>query len=776
MADDDVIVQVTPDGNRHDDGLDATPNKQQTGGVGQTSSATTASSSTSTNNSKNEDEWKKKYKQNELKKQKQKAQYAKKDEYQNDKYLNIKYSLVDEQNSHTKDLFGNNRGIIFSNGTTMKISCFFGNKILEGEKMFKQAILPLEYPGFISNIVLVDCLDKIGMSGYVDIDNTSGFLDFILERYNIFYFVINITQYSGDLSIKYQPYVFDIQRIENLSKQISDGKRYLRLHLVDLITNILNTHSIASFIKFQGGKISHIENYKQLFTKILNYVKRYIKINCNNTLEFKKDILFNQGLVIKDNKKGTKTILNGNDTEKDKFTNLIKYSFNKISKNATISQAMNVFLQDAVTSMKLDDGLRQIFSSVGDVLIPFFFKQQYSITSVPSYLKLWADEKVDNTQKGNSESSTNSQTSGNGNANTVENKDNSSKEGVAVEVDDSDKTAQPATVAEQPSDDATTKQPQVSQEGLDSTDEKKWNDEVVDTLQGLKIGSRSADGGVDKTKMFPVGQTVLPVYGGKSNFLLLRNITMRDIYMPFHLAFHDTGILGGARWISQGVNIDKEDQPVVYGKLSLQPIEKFSFRPININMMSKRWKNVIFLSAQSGSAGTNCGLVFFDWFYKYYRKVFLNSSLLPTDGQENIPNVIPSFYLYSLYNKIGYAQDGSGDTFNGLFDEYNAYTFALESGDSKNEALRQMGKNITSFVLSNDEYSFQLQGNLLRRPNEIMKMQFNNLLSKSSSTFNSFNNLSGDSTTYLYVKQVNHVFSGSDYTNSIFCRKICEKI
>mgnify|MGYP003306719000 FL=1 len=57
---------------------------------------------------------------------------------------------------------------------------------------------------------------------------------------------------------------------------------------------------------------------------------------------------------------------------------LIRCSFNKIDKNASIWEAMNVFLTDCVTSIKMTEELKQAFQDVGNVLIPFFFKEEYS--------------------------------------------------------------------------------------------------------------------------------------------------------------------------------------------------------------------------------------------------------------------------------------------------------------------------------------------------------------------------------------------------------------
>jgi hypothetical protein len=87
-----------------------------------------------------------------------------------------------------------------------------------------------------------------------------------------------------------------------------------------------------------------------------------------------------------------------------------------------------------------------------------------------------------------------------------------------------------------------------------------------------------------------------------------------------------------------------------------------------------------------------------------------------------VSNVIPDYYLFSLKYGIGHSTNGNDETFDNLFDSYNSYTVSLNTNDTANEALREMGKNLTSLVLLNDTYNFSLNGNLLRRPNEIMRL------------------------------------------------------
>ena len=87
-----------------------------------------------------------------------------------------------------------------------------------------------------------------------------------------------------------------------------------------------------------------------------------------------------------------------------------------------------------------------------------------------------------------------------------------------------------------------------------------------------------------------------------------------------------------------------------------------------------------------------------------------------------------------------------------------------------------MGKNIASLVLLNDSYSFTLKGNILRRPNEIMRLNIGDLYNGGDSQLNIFSNLSGDNSLYVYVKKVSHIFRGSEYVNGIVASKICESL
>jgi hypothetical protein len=102
----------------------------------------------------------------------------------------------------------------------------------------------------------------------------------------------------------------------------------LRIWLVDIITSILKNHSIASVIKFNKGLTSS-DSYKDVFTKIMEYVRNYIKVNTNNKYEFHKPLLYQSNMYC------FGTAKNGYDVGAS-MGDLIKASFKRISKNASI--------------------------------------------------------------------------------------------------------------------------------------------------------------------------------------------------------------------------------------------------------------------------------------------------------------------------------------------------------------------------------------------------------------------------------------------------------
>ena len=113
---------------------------------------------------------------------------------------------------------------------------------------------------------MVDDINQIGLKGYFEVDNKGSFLDMFLGRHNNYYLVLNITKYVDNTlgketpQIKYEPYIFDIDYVVNVSSPNKEEK-ILKIWVVDVVTSILRTHSIASVIKFNKD-ITNSTSYK----------------------------------------------------------------------------------------------------------------------------------------------------------------------------------------------------------------------------------------------------------------------------------------------------------------------------------------------------------------------------------------------------------------------------------------------------------------------------------------------------------------------------------
>ena len=104
----------------------------------------------------------------------------------------------------------------------------------------------------------------------------------------------------------------------------------------------------------------------------------------------------------------------------------------------------------------------------------------------------------------------------------------------------------------------------------------------------------------------------------------------------------------------------------------------------------------------------------------------------------------------------------------------NSFSVHTETEDSLNEALRVVGKNICMFLLGNESYQFRIRGNMLRRPNEIIKFVYGGLSKDTQQTLSAFLNLGLCEYSYLYVKRIGHYFRGKDYWNDVSTCKIAE--
>lgn len=108
----------------------------------------------------------------------------------------------------------------FSNGDSMNITIFFAPRyVVDEKKRFdKDELLFVDYNERVKRFVIEDDIERFGWAGFLDFVNTGEVYNYILDRINCYYLIINITSYLGDgKRIKYEPYICDVIGVENLS-------------------------------------------------------------------------------------------------------------------------------------------------------------------------------------------------------------------------------------------------------------------------------------------------------------------------------------------------------------------------------------------------------------------------------------------------------------------------------------------------------------------------------------------------------------------------------
>lgn len=541
-----------------------------------------------------------------------------------------------------------------SNGQKLKITAMFVPKYMEYEQLIKtENVIFLKYNENIESISLDDSIGNFGMGANVVIFNDGGMYDMILQRYNCFYFVLTFTIVGDEgQSIKLEPYVFDVENVIQLPTK-TDKERKLRINLVDLMTSIAKQHSIASVIKCYPNIVKET-SYKQVFADILGYMKKYMKTN----------------FLFKSDYKKTARFMN----ESTDFSSLVSASFRRIPRSASIFEAMNYLMRDAATAIKTPSELEKDFATIGDVSLPFFFRDEYPDNDA-IYMRLWdnfnPNEKLD------------------------KNASRQAKENYNIS-----------------------------------------NFQLVDTQ-----------------------------YSGASVYIQ-RDIMFRDMYMPFGLAFNDKQKavfeIFNPQVDSYG-NLTGDD--LNYGVLlsyTKAQITDLVETPMDLDLVSKKWKNYIIMC--SGAKNNNSVLIYFSWMYYWYVQIMLN-------GLSNniVSNITPDFFMRqksTFVNKAAYD----------AYQEANAIVVQAVTEDPVCEALREIGKNIASFILLNEEYKFSVEGNILRRPNEIIKLNKNNIDWESNSSQQFTTDLAGNNSVLLYVTSVQHIFQGASYTNTIHANKIYENV
>ena len=245
-----------------------------------------------------------------------------------------------------------------------------------------------------------------------------------------------------------------------------------------------------------------------------------------------------------------------------------------------------------------------------------------------------------------------------------------------------------------------------------------------------------------------------------NSFYLYRPITFRNFYMPFSYGFKDDkGV------IAESFSVTNEDNPsdtLTINGTNPIPIDGFESISANMNLVSKRWKNISFISQNANNGSSR--LVYFKWFYEFFNQIFLNGKL--DDPSAKVSNVLPPFFLAQLENpEISYDKDLA---------ERNSNIILIRNENPIKEILMQIGKSIASLVALNNSYSFTTQGNMLRRPNEIIELYMPNDGNEDSPT-PIRTDFAMSKSVMLYVTAVIHSWSGTNFKDKVVCNRIYEK-
>lgn len=588
---------------------------------------------------------------------------------QSEKYFNIELAALDADDDNN---------ITDTNVGSTKISIILVPRWGD-EFSKKESCIFLKYNQDVPSFYIEDDLNSIGVNGYIDVINMTSHLDLFLGKLEDYFVVINLTEYTVKDGnpvpvFKYEPYVFVATSVDTLTPIDSENK-VLRIKLESYITNILKTHAFGDLL-IKKPQILKCLNYKDFFVQVLDYCKDFIKINMRDSYSYLKEVLYTSDMTLGGG------IYNGNDGGND-LSKLLINSAQKIKPDDSIYQAMVQMMKDCCTTLKTPASFSNNNQIIGDVLIPFFFKEEYGDVW-GLYHDIWGG------------------------------------------------TGSVAT----------------STAAIQNGGGRMLNDSVLV---------------LNKDQKCP---------------LILRNITMRDIYMPCHVSFS----VQNQCCIYETINPDTPENEKNFIPLNgtyNYEIAGIQYIPISTPLLKKLKKNILFLDGnQGGGAGCSAALVFYSWIFDYYQNVFLKTDLTKSNkdiSEYRIPNFAPSFLITSRQYGINHAKSG-GNAFENKFDEINSYIICTETEDSLNECLRVVGKNIAAFLLGNEAYNFRIRGNLLRRPNEILKFGYrgNSGETQQSLTMNTSIALSGF--TFLYVKKVGHLFRGKEYWNDIVGCKIAEII
>ena len=252
-----------------------------------------------------------------------------------------------------------------------------------------------------------------------------------------------------------------------------------------------------------------------------------------------------------------------------------------------------------------------------------------------------------------------------------------------------------------------------------------------------------------------------------------RNWYLKHLQMPFQLAF-DAENPRIYETINPKLNEDRtiSDEELIFNPLNgytMSTLNDVVEIPIDQEMSGLLWKNISIMS--DGAEGSSNALLYFNWIYEYYKYAYLNqqnSFLRKKLNKMPIPPVDPYFLKLERLNLTGGDKE--------KFAKMNSITVRLRSSDPVKEAFWHVGRSIKSYVFLNSLFGFKINGNIIRHPGEIIKININSDENKEAMTLSSpigGATVMENGYVLAYITNVNHEFSGGTYSDIIHATKIC---
>lgn len=262
------------------------------------------------------------------------------------------YALLDQ---------GANQYTSFNGGVEYMINCYLVPSFILDENRFN--IEKCQYLSWNRDVIELNIYDKLmdfGITGNMTVIDNSNSLSYLLEQFISFELVINIVQkvHKDATPLRYEPYVLSIVNVEPLSEP-GEQRKKLKIQFEDILTSHAKRSGIAALIKLNPN-FKQLQSFPEAFEVVLEYLKAIVNGNAGDKIVLEKDIKFNNYEV--------------ECAEQPLIENIIE----RLPQDASVYDLLQEMCKDACISIKPPDSLTSDFEMIGDVMIPLFFKEEYT--------------------------------------------------------------------------------------------------------------------------------------------------------------------------------------------------------------------------------------------------------------------------------------------------------------------------------------------------------------------------------------------------------------